>query len=124
MNIPLAAKTTQKILKQPELMCNMFKNTNGITDLYKCFIGTCAIITAIKRNWLNNIGICVCKCHYLGVTLEKIIIGIQMVEKHNMSKDQQTFQETDICNNTIKITFLLHNYKKSRKSNKEPNKFN
>ena len=105
-------------------MCNMFKNTIGITDMYKCFIGTFVIITAIKGNWLNNIRICVFKCNKLGVTLEKIIIGMQMIEKHNMIKDQQTFQITDICNNTIKITFRLHNYKKSRKSKKEPNKFN
>ena len=38
-----------------------------------------------------------------------------------MSKDWQTFYKCKMCNNTFKITFLLHNYKKSRKRDKEQN---
>ena len=41
-------------------------------------------------------------------------IGRNMVEKQKMSKNQKTFYKCNMCNNTIKITFLLHNYKKSR----------
>ncbi len=29
-----------------------------------------------------------------------------------MSKNQKAFYKCNMCNNTIKITFLLHNYKK------------
>ena len=42
-----------------------------------------------------------------------------MVEKYKMSKDCETFDKCKVCNNTINITFLLHNYKKSRKKDKE-----
>ena len=42
-----------------------------------------------------------------------------MVEKHKMSKDQQTFYWCNICNYTIKLAFLLHNYKKAAKGIKE-----
>ena len=36
-----------------------------------------------------------------------------------MSKDQQTFYKYNMCNRTIKLTFLLHNYKKSCKRDEE-----
>ena len=36
-----------------------------------------------------------------------------MVEKHRMSKDHQTFYKCIMCNITINIMVLLHNYKKS-----------
>ena len=42
-----------------------------------------------------------------------------MVEKHEMSKDLQTFYKCNLSNYTIKPTFLLHNYKKRCKRDKE-----
>ena len=42
-----------------------------------------------------------------------------MEEKHKMSKDQQTFYWSNICNYTINLAFLLHNYKKRCKRDKE-----
>ena len=44
-----------------------------------------------------------------------------MVEKQKMSKDQQTFYWCNICNYTIKLAFLLHNYNKSCERDKETN---
>ena len=59
----------------------------------------------------------VCTFQYLGVTFANILINVKMVEKHKMSKDQQKFYKCKMCNNTIKITFSQHNYKKSHNFN-------
>ena len=42
-----------------------------------------------------------------------------MVEKHKMSKDLQTVYKFNMCKYTIKLTFLLHTYKKHYKRDKE-----
>ena len=39
-----------------------------------------------------------------------------MVKNHMMSNDEKTFDECNMCNNTMKIT-LLHNCKKGSKIN-------
>ena len=41
-----------------------------------------------------------------------------MVEKHKMSKDQQIFYECNMCNNTMRITFLLKKEEEKRMLNK------
>ena len=42
-----------------------------------------------------------------------------MVEKHKMSKDLQTVYKFNMCNYTLKLTFLLLNFKKRCKRDKE-----
>ena len=42
-----------------------------------------------------------------------------MVEKHKVRKDLQTSYKCNMCNYTIKLTFLLNTYKKCCKRDKE-----
>ena len=57
----------------------------------------------MSRSRLKITRIFLCKCHYLSVTLAKILIGIKMVNKHKSRKSQQTFYKCIMCKNTIKI---------------------
>ena len=50
------------------------------------------------------------RCHIC-----KILIGIKMVEKHKIRKNQQTFYKFNMCNNTIKITLYCITTGKSTK---------
>ena len=65
---------------------------------------------------LKSTTVFVFKFEHLSVTFAKILIGIKMVQKHKVSKYQQTFYNCSMCKYTIKLTFLLHNYKKGCKS--------
>ena len=98
---------------------NYNTNTKRVTATHNCSSVICAIITTIHRSRLKNTTIFVFRCQYLSVTFAKILSGIKMEEKHKMSKDQQTFYWCNICNYKIKLAFLLHNYKKSCKRDKE-----
>ena len=67
---------------------------------------TCAIITTIHGSKLKNTTIFVFRCQYLSVTFAKIVIDLKMVEKHKMSKDQQTFIGVTFA--TIQSILLFH----------------
>ena len=47
----------------------------------------------------TTLRVIVCNCWYLGVPFAKIQMGIKMVEKHKMSKGQQTFYKCITCKN-------------------------
>ena len=67
----------------------------------------------------ENTRIFICKCQYLIVIFAKVLFGIKLEEKHKMSKYKPTYFKCNMCNNTFKFTFLLHDYKKSQKWDKE-----
>ena len=66
---------------------------------------TSSNITTMQGSRLKITKIFVCKCQYLSVTFAKILVGIKIVEKHKIKKNQQTFYKCNMFNNTIKITF-------------------
>ena len=67
--------------------------------------------TTINESMIKKKRLLVGKFQYLRVILKEILIGINMVENYKMSKDEKTFYKCNVCNNTIKITFILHTYK-------------
>ena len=94
---------------------NCFTNTNRVTAKYTCSSVTSSIITTMNGSRLKITRIIVCKRQSLSVTFTNILIGIQMVEKHKIRKNQQTFYKCNMCNNTIKITLYCITRRKAAK---------
>ena len=72
------------------------------------------MITTINGSRLKNTRIFVCKFQYLSVTFATVLIGIKVVEKHKMSKDQKTFISVT-CATLQSISLFLPSIRKAAK---------